>query len=132
MPTPSPIMLASAGAKSAVSMMWVPSVIRLSAVPRATIAVTIGMLIATTDPKVIRRTMIAASRPYISLPPSFCCSTWRTGSPPASTRRPSPPASLAVSAIFSIEEIGRSNAAPSRVTVEKPIEPLLEIAPCPS
>ena len=33
---------------------------------------------------------------------------------------------------FSIEEIGRSNAAPSRVTVEKPIEPLLEIAPCPS
>ena len=85
MPTPSPIMLASAGAKSAVSMTWVPRVIRLSAVPSATIAVTTGIAIATSEPNVISSTTIAANRPMTSLPPSCCCSTWRTGSPPAST-----------------------------------------------
>ena len=48
MPTPSPIIAASAVAKSAVSITWVPSVTRLIAVPSATIVVTIGRLIATT------------------------------------------------------------------------------------
>ena len=47
MPTPSPIIAASCGAKFAVSKTWVPSVTRLSPTPRAKSAVSSGRPIAT-------------------------------------------------------------------------------------
>ena len=62
MPTPSPIIAASIGAKLAMSKMWVPRVTRPMPTPSANRAVRIGRPIATTEPKVRSRTTIAAAR----------------------------------------------------------------------
>ena len=100
MPTPSPIIAASCGAKFAVSKTWVPSVTRLRPTPSANSAVSSGSPIATTEPKVSSRMMTAASSPIANeeSPPS----SWRassTGWPPSSTWRPSPAAAWATETI---------------------------------
>ncbi len=97
MPTPRPIIAASWGAKSAVSKTCVSSVTMLSAMPRATTAVSTGSAIATTEPNMISRTMIAASRPMASVALLFDCCASRIASPPSSTS--TPPAALALSRI---------------------------------
>ena len=102
MPTPSPIIAASTGAKLAVSKTWVPRVTRLIPTPSANSAVTIGNPIATTEPKVIRRTTIAASRPMKNEEsPSSCSASW-IGLPPSSTSSPSPSAPWAIAMIFRV------------------------------
>ena len=67
------------------SIRWVSSVTRLRATPRAIIAVRIGSPIATTEPKVISSTMIAAERPTSSAVLGSPCWLSRIASPPSST-----------------------------------------------
>ena len=94
-------MNASCGANSAVLKTWVKRVITLIPTPRAKSAVRIGNPIATTEPKLISSTTIAARTPIPS--DELSSSSPRTssaGEPPTSTFSPPPPAAWAVFMIF--------------------------------
>ncbi len=66
MPTPRPIIAAKALVKEGKSTKAARTVIKESPVPRAISAVTIGRPIATTEPKAIKRMIIAARRPKVA------------------------------------------------------------------
>ena len=70
MPTPSPIMLASCGAKLGIAIRWAISDIELipSASPKT--AMPIGRPIAITDPNATSRITIAATSPISSVIPN--------------------------------------------------------------
>jgi len=133
MPTPSPIIAASAGVKSLVSSTWVASVTRLSPVPSATSAVTIGRPMATTEPKVSSSTAIAATIAIASLRLSrLRRSTRCTGGPPASTCRPGRAAARAVSTTARTADRGSSNDRRSNCTVANAVRPSRETPRGPS
>ncbi|MEO8690331.1 MAG: hypothetical protein ABI611_19205 [Solirubrobacteraceae bacterium] len=94
MPTPRPIMLATAVDQSGTSMTAASRPTAAEEMPRPKSAVTIGSPAAISVPKVSTSTSAAIIRPTASEDSAACCAlvmTW----PPISTRSPSRPASCA-------------------------------------
>ncbi len=114
MPTPRPIIAASCGAKSAVSKRWVSSVTRLSAMPSAITAVRTGSAIATTEPNMISRTMIAASQAD-ELGRVAGSTAARRGSPRRRARPRRPPSAFALSRISKSASVVASETSKERV-----------------
>ena len=86
MPTPRPISDASCVAKSGVSTTWLSSVMRPSVVPSASSVAISGSPAATSEPKVMSRTIAAAMTPKNSDGPWLLVKrTTSAPGPPCST-----------------------------------------------
>lgn len=104
------------GAKSATVMAWLSSPIPAYAVPTETIAVTIGRMLAASEPKARKRTTAATTTPTISLRCAELVSVSAAALPPTATWRPSAEAAFAVSTTARAWASGISSAGRSKVT----------------
>ncbi len=125
-------MAASSIAKLGTPMSCEASPANPMPVPSPSSAVTIGRPIASSEPKVMNRMIMAASRPTAVAVPSdgFCaCSI---ASPPSCTSSWFERARSAVEMTFSIDALGRTLARLSKLTVANAICPSVDTACAPA